>query len=151
METPSSNLKLSTVHIMGFPQNSTTLHASPVSDSHSQFWHSRRYPFKININRQSAGCMHLTLIARFVGPTRGPQGDNRTQVGPMLAQIILLSGLLVSYWYLNLFCCKFIYYNTNHITLEGYTILWSYCWQMGFNNSVIGFSYLQIHENYGTQ
>ena len=33
-----------------------------------------------------------TLIARFMGPTWGPSGANRTQVGPMLAPWTLLSG-----------------------------------------------------------
>ena len=33
-----------------------------------------------------------TLIARFMGPTWGPSGANRTQVGPMLAPLILLYG-----------------------------------------------------------
>ena len=33
-----------------------------------------------------------TLIARFMGPTRGPSGADRTQVGPMLAPWTLLSG-----------------------------------------------------------
>ena len=31
-------------------------------------------------------------IARFMGPTWGPPGDDRTQVGPMLAPWTLLSG-----------------------------------------------------------
>ena len=35
--------------------------------------------------------MH-SLIARFMGPTWGPSGADRTQVGPMLAPITLLSG-----------------------------------------------------------
>ena len=34
-----------------------------------------------------------SLIARFMGPTWGPSGDNRTQVGPMLAPWTFLSGL----------------------------------------------------------
>ena len=34
------------------------------------------------------------LIARFMGPTWGPPGADRTQVGPMLAPWTLLSGLL---------------------------------------------------------
>ena len=34
----------------------------------------------------------LTLITRFMGPTWGPSRANRTQVGPMLAPWILLSG-----------------------------------------------------------
>ena len=33
-----------------------------------------------------------TLIARFMGPTWGPLGAGRTQVGPMLAAWTLLSG-----------------------------------------------------------
>ena len=33
-----------------------------------------------------------TLRARFMGPTWGPSGADRTQVGPMLAPWILLSG-----------------------------------------------------------
>ena len=32
-------------------------------------------------------------IARFMRPTWGPPGDNRTQVGPMLAPWTLLSGM----------------------------------------------------------
>ena len=36
----------------------------------------------------------LTLIARFMGPTWGPPGADRTQVVPMLAPWTLLSG----YW-----------------------------------------------------
>ena len=38
-------------------------------------------------------CDH-TLIARFMGPTWGPSGADRTQVGPMLAPWTLLSGYL---------------------------------------------------------
>ena len=34
-----------------------------------------------------------SLIAKFMGPTWGPTGTDRTQVGPMLAPWILLSGL----------------------------------------------------------
>ena len=35
----------------------------------------------------------VSLIARFMGPTWGPSGADRTQVGPMLAPWILLSGM----------------------------------------------------------
>ena len=38
-----------------------------------------------------SGSLH-PLIARFMGPTWGPSGAYRTQVGPMLAQWSLLSG-----------------------------------------------------------
>ena len=34
----------------------------------------------------------ITPIARFMGPTWGPSGADRTQVGPMLAPWTLLSG-----------------------------------------------------------
>ena len=42
-----------------------------------------------------------TLIARFMEPTWGPSGANRTQVGPMLAPWTLLSGecLIVTKWF----------------------------------------------------
>ena len=36
----------------------------------------------------------VTLISRFMGPTWGPSGADRAQVGPMLAPWILLSGYL---------------------------------------------------------
>ena len=39
--------------------------------------------------------VRLTLIARFMGPTWGPTGADRTQVGPMLAPWTLLSGTLL--------------------------------------------------------
>ena len=35
---------------------------------------------------------NAALIARFMGPTWGPSGADRTQVGPMLAPWTLLSG-----------------------------------------------------------
>ena len=37
---------------------------------------------------------YMFLIARFMGPTWGPSGADRTQVGPMLAPWILLSGVI---------------------------------------------------------
>ena len=36
-----------------------------------------------------------SLIARLIGPTWDPPGDDRTQVSPMLAPSTLLSGLVV--------------------------------------------------------
>ena len=44
----------------------------------------------------------LTLIARFMGPTWGPSGADRTQVGPMLAPRTLLSEKatdVLNHWY----------------------------------------------------
>ena len=37
-------------------------------------------------------CLKTTLIAQIMGPTWGPPGAGRTQVGPMLAPWTLLSG-----------------------------------------------------------
>ena len=37
-----------------------------------------------------------TVIARYMGPTLGPSGADRTQVGPMLAPWTLLSGTLLN-------------------------------------------------------
>ena len=36
-----------------------------------------------------------TVIAKFMGPTWGPSGADRTQVGPILAPWTLLSGVLL--------------------------------------------------------
>ena len=41
-----------------------------------------------------------TLITRFMGPTWGPPGAARTQVGPMLAPWILLSGYSPASFYM---------------------------------------------------
>ena len=51
----------------------STPHSSPVSLNHD--------------------LLSATLIARFMGPTWGPPGTDKTQVGPMLAPSTLLSGL----------------------------------------------------------
>ena len=56
-----------------------------------------RQPNKYGPWRQvTFSCLFIktTLIARFMGPTWGPSGADRTQVGPMLALWALLSG----YW-----------------------------------------------------
>ena len=37
---------------------------------------------------------YTSLIARFMGPSWGPPGDDMTQVGPMLAPWTLLSGYI---------------------------------------------------------
>ena len=37
----------------------------------------------------------LSLTARFMGPTRGPSGADRTQVGPMVAPLTLLTWILL--------------------------------------------------------
>ena len=49
-----------------------------------------------NVTHQWTRCIYFlhTLIARFMGPTWGPSGADRTQVGPMLAPWTLPSGYL---------------------------------------------------------
>ena len=45
--------------------------------------------------------LSISLITRFMGPTWGPPGADRIQVGPMLAPWILLSGC---FCFVYLFC-----------------------------------------------
>ena len=45
----------------------------------------------------------LSLIARFMGPTWGPPGADRTQVGPMLAPWTLLSGVIMHIMHMIIF------------------------------------------------
>ena len=61
----------------------------------------------------------LTLIARLVGPTWGPSGADRTQVGPMLAPWTLLSG--------ELWCvfCVLIFYLCS-TPLQQYVFIWEW-------------------------
>ena len=40
-------------------------------------------------------CAHISQIAKFMGPTWGPPGSCRPQMGPMLAPWTLLSGMFV--------------------------------------------------------
>ena len=42
-------------------------------------------------------CQYISLIARFMGPTWGPPGADRTQVGPRWATWTLLSGMSYSW------------------------------------------------------
>ena len=48
----------------------------------------------IVMNYIISACWLISLIARFMGPTWGPSGADRTQVGPMLAPWTLLSGMI---------------------------------------------------------
>ena len=42
-----------------------------------------------------------SLLARFMGPTWGPPGTDRTQSGPMLVAWTLLSGVFFYHWFYN--------------------------------------------------
>ena len=48
--------------------------------------------FSFKNNKYMGGLQKTSLIARFMGPTWGPTGADRTQVGHMLAPWTLLSG-----------------------------------------------------------
>ena len=57
-------------------------------------------PMHLFCNMRFWNCYHIslrpmTLLARFMGPTWGPSGAGRTQVGPMLAPWTLLSWELI--------------------------------------------------------
>ena len=56
------------------------------------YWMENRYSFQWTSLLLIQSC---TLIARFMWPTWGPSGADRTQVGPMLAPWTLLSGQCV--------------------------------------------------------
>ena len=56
---------------------------------------SKKYAWKCHLHTSRPCCVHSvkpTLIARFMGPTWGPSGADRTQVGLILATWTLLSG-----------------------------------------------------------
>ena len=57
------------------------------------------YIVPVVLDRVHIGGMR-SLIARFVGPTWGPSGADRVQVGPMLAPWTLLSGMSFHNYYL---------------------------------------------------
>ena len=60
-------------------------------------WRPLLKPFSQTIHQCSIPCRWGTqsLKTRFMGPTWGPSGADRTQVGPMLAPWTLLSGLVI--------------------------------------------------------
>ena len=55
-------------------------------------WSGKKRVNVINAFDNTICCFNHPLIVRFVGPTWGPYGADRTQVGPMLAPWTLLSG-----------------------------------------------------------
>ena len=67
----------------------------PVSTTrHSSCSRQLCYPIlQLRLKRSYVACFILSQIARFMGPTWGSIGDDRTQVGSMLAPWTLLSGV----------------------------------------------------------
>ena len=68
----------------------------------NQWWKFRQIIFLIEL----VFSIEYALIARFMGPTWGPSGADRTLMGPMLAPWTLLSGS--SQLYCSLICCGYI-------------------------------------------
>ena len=74
------------------------IHRRPVNPPHKGPVTRKMFPFDDVImvgalcGRGTTVIMRATLIARFMGPTWGSSGADRTQVGPMLAPWTLLSG-----------------------------------------------------------
>ena len=65
----------------------------------TKIWSCLGPPLEVLLNGPNyiwPGSSDGTLIARFVGPTWGPSGADRTQVGPMLDPWTLLSGAVAS-------------------------------------------------------
>ena len=60
-------------------------------DSHYK-WPHDRLSFMMGIYILFRRDLHTTRIAKFMGPTWGPSGSCRSQMGPMLASWTLLSG-----------------------------------------------------------
>ena len=62
--------------------------------------HIRQHGYRVLPSRGDTvyvAYLFLSLIARFWGPTWGPPGAERTQVGHMLAPWTLISGLLMTH------------------------------------------------------
>ena len=97
------------------------------------FYHFvKRCPGAVNIHSNTIQARHYwcisvdaerrlyCLIARFMGPTWGPPGDDRTQVGPMLVTWTLLSGIWHGYFI----------YSRRYIPskqLSQFDVKWFYC------------------------
>ena len=56
-------------------------------------WFSPKYPQQIHHSSPLRVGYATPQIARFMGPTWGPSGADKTQVGPMLAPWTLVSGI----------------------------------------------------------
>ena len=65
-----------------------------------------------NINTTERNTAKPSLIARFMGPTCGPSGADRTQVGPISAPWTLLCGICIFYEV----CCTRLYQMDSFVT-----------------------------------
>ena len=94
------------------PSDLGIMTANIISSKNGSFLWSGQIDFTIMENMlQSANWWtwkHLTKIARIMGPTWGPPGSCRPQVGPMYAPWTLLSGFIWPPWSTNHFQEKFL-------------------------------------------
>ena len=90
VQPPDSWSKLNKIHMMALPAN--LLKFTMFSFSHL-FWHLK-FMFTSPYVGGGGVIIWTSLIARFMGPIWDPSGANRTQMGPILAPWILLSGML---------------------------------------------------------
>ena len=80
------------------------LHNSWLSDCITAIWQNCTVKLFVAVWYLPYDCSdHLVShIARFMGPTWGPAGAHRTQVGPMLAPLTFLTGI----WFCNIHVMK---------------------------------------------
>ena len=117
-ETKSSLVQIKACHLI-----STKPLSEPILDSISLFWtlgtncseivsESHTFSFKKMLNESiPIGWLQwVTQIARFMGPTWGPPGSCRPQMGPILAPWTLLSGggggTTMATWTATGYCCS---------------------------------------------
>ena len=81
-------------HRASLGHNKISLWMSRVQDDPESIGEIGSYPSIFTFSAETS------LIARFMGPTWGPPGVDRTQVGPVLAPWTLLSGIhyVVIHW-----------------------------------------------------
>ena len=110
-------------------------------------------------------CYSITQIARFMRPTWGPPGADRTQVGPMLAPWSLLSGQLICvsspglpasipYWHRTspfpLFWRQTLHHHRNDLTDRLFNV-WvksTFVWNVAFMTSSISLCFEIINRLY---
>ena len=80
------------------PMSWRALHSLPCVSSHGHTLpvHTMNYIYSSHlvVDDDQRFCWVISLIARFMGPTWGPSGADRTQVGPMLAHELCYMGYL---------------------------------------------------------
>ena len=91
------SLKILITRVKSNSRMSVTLHWIETGATSVVTWHHRTNRSKLYYEVLTRGPLtwsgEASQITRFMGPTWGPHGADRTQVGPMLALWTLLSGM----------------------------------------------------------